>query len=57
MARSPKQENEQPSSMQIADDGVEQQIRTRAYELYVEHGCEDGHDVDNWLQAESEINS
>ena len=32
-------------------------VRNRAYELYLERGMEDGHDVEDWLQAEGEINS
>ncbi len=34
---------------------LEQQIRRRAYELYEQRGKEDGHELDDWLQAESEI--
>ena len=30
-------------------------ISKRAYELYVRRGCKDGFDVDDWLQAEREI--
>jgi hypothetical protein len=30
-------------------------IRTRAYQLYVERGYEDGHDREDWLRAEGEI--
>jgi len=30
-------------------------VRLRAYELYEKRGREDGHDLDDWLQAESEI--
>ena len=33
----------------------EDQIRRRAYELYQARGFEDGHDLDDWLQAEAEI--
>ncbi len=32
-----------------------EQIRRRAYELYKARGQEDGHDVEDWLQAEAEI--
>jgi hypothetical protein len=32
-----------------------EQIELRAYELYVLGGCVDGNDVQNWLQAESEL--
>ena len=34
---------------------IEQQIQQRAYELYEQRGRTDGHDLDDWLQAESEI--
>jgi hypothetical protein len=34
---------------------TEQQIQQRAYELYEQRGRTDGHDLDDWLQAESEI--
>jgi Protein of unknown function (DUF2934) len=33
----------------------EEQIRLRAYMLYVEHGRKDGFALDDWLQAEAEI--
>ena len=34
---------------------LEEQIRLRAYELYEARGREDGHDREDWLQAEGEI--
>lgn len=34
---------------------LEEQIRCRAYELYEIRGRQDGHDVEDWLQAEAEI--
>jgi hypothetical protein len=34
---------------------IEEQIRQRAYELYVEHGDEGGSELDDWLQAEEEV--
>ena len=33
----------------------EVEIRRRAYELYEQRGREDGHDLDDWLRAETEI--
>ena len=33
----------------------ENEIRTRAYEIYLERGGQPGHDLDNWLQAEFEL--
>jgi len=37
------------------EDNLEEQIRTRAYELYEARGREEGHDLENWLEAEAEI--
>ena len=34
---------------------TEEQIRCRAYELYLTHGRPHGHDRDDWLQAEYEL--
>lgn len=30
-------------------------VARRAYALYLERGCEHGHDVDDWMQAEDEL--
>lgn len=37
-----------------ASDAYEE-ISARAYELYVERGLKDGHDLEDWLQAEMEV--
>lgn len=34
---------------------LEERIRRRAYELYVERGNQSGSDLDDWLQAEDEL--
>jgi Protein of unknown function (DUF2934) len=34
---------------------LEAKIRQGAYELYEARGREDGHDLEDWLRAESEI--
>jgi len=39
------------SSLESADD----LIRVRAYQLYEERGRDDGHELDDWLVAESEL--
>ena len=43
----------------VSDEGslelTEEIIRSRAYQLFVERGYENGHDLDDWLQAEAEI--
>lgn len=31
------------------------EIAARAYELFLQGGCVDGRDVDNWLQAEKDL--
>jgi hypothetical protein len=36
--------------------GRNEKIRCRAYELYLEHNRGDGYDVEDWLEAEAEIN-
>ena len=33
----------------------QEQVLCRAYEIYEQRGREDGHGLDDWLQAESEI--
>jgi hypothetical protein len=32
-----------------------EQIASRAYQIYLERGCQHGHDLDDWLQAEYEL--
>jgi len=44
--------NKQTSEPKIE---LQERIRLRAYELYEQRGSEDGHDLDDWLQAESEV--
>lgn len=34
---------------------LEEQIRLRAYEIYLECGGQDGSALDHWLQAEAEL--
>ena len=34
---------------------IEERVRRRAYELYVQRGNEAGSELDDWLQAEEEI--
>lgn len=38
-----------------ATNDFQEQIRRRAYELYEQRGKEDGRELDDWLQAESEV--
>jgi len=34
---------------------LEERVRRRAYELYVQNGNQSGSEYDDWLQAEEEI--
>lgn len=34
---------------------LREEIRRRAYELYEQRGRVDGHELDDWLQAEFEV--
>ena len=34
---------------------TKKQIEARAYELYLQRGCEAGHDFEDWLIAEKEL--
>jgi hypothetical protein len=38
-----------------AEASSEEEIRIRAYELYEARNRGDGHDVEDWLEAEAEI--
>jgi hypothetical protein len=43
-----------PTKMTESVPDLQEQIRLRAYGLYKQRET-DGHDVDDWLQAESEV--
>jgi len=38
-----------------AEESSGEEVRRRAYELYEARGRGDGHDLEDWLQAEAEI--
>ncbi len=39
----------------VETPSLEEHIRVRAYELYLERGDQSGSELDDWLQAEQEI--
>ena len=46
------------SSTPALDKGTgltDRAIARRAFEIFCERGCEHGHDLDDWLQAEREV--
>jgi hypothetical protein len=59
--RRPEEIEKKPSTLAPKSDEppvlipIEQQIQQRAYELYERRGRTDGHDLDDWLQAERGI--
>ena len=38
-----------------SEEGADADMSRRAFELYEARGCDDGHDVEDWLQAEREF--
>jgi hypothetical protein len=45
----------QTSQITKSTSELQEQIRRRAYELYEQRGRGDGHEMDDWLLAESEL--
>ncbi|PYX59363.1 MAG: hypothetical protein DMG76_05695 [Acidobacteria bacterium] len=45
------------ADLQKTEDGgeLQDQIRSRAYQLYEQRGRDDGHSLYDWLQAEAEL--
>ena len=54
MMGNPNRKPEATTSDDLSQAQVEK-IRQRAYELYEPRGREEGHDFDDWLQAEAEV--
>jgi hypothetical protein len=48
----PRQE---PTQVTKSTPDLQEQIRRRAYGLYEQRGRDEGHELDDWLQAESEV--
>jgi len=49
------QPDQSPTSPVPAPTANGRDIARRAYELYLARGCDAGHDVEDWLQAEREL--
>ncbi len=45
----------EPTQINPRAESLEDAVARRAYELYRARGCEDGHDVEDWVAAEREI--
>ena len=47
--------NTQARGRTAAEESREELIRCRAYELYEERGHQNGHEIEDWLEAEAEV--
>ena len=45
----------QQGSIDSASDNLQERIKLRAYELYEARGRVDGHDEEDWVNAETEV--
>jgi hypothetical protein len=46
---------DETTSAEIGNSAPQEEIRRRAYEIYLERGEQPGCDLDDWLQAEREL--
>jgi len=49
------QPNEAPGKTRLLTPELEETVRRRAYELYEQRGRADGFELNDWVQAESEV--
>ena len=50
-----REPNQPISITRLSQPEVEEAIRRRAYELYEQRGRADGFELNDWVQAESEV--
>lgn len=48
-------EPERPNRLSHIPGNQQEQIRLRAFEIYQQRGKGDGYELEDWLQAESEV--
>ena len=53
----PQATSTQPGTAEVSagNSAREEEIRRRAYDIYLERGEQPGRDLDDWLQAEREL--
>lgn len=51
-----KSENKSNQSLPVENYADQNEVARRAYELYQARGAEPGHELEDWLQAEQELN-
>lgn len=50
-----KKEANKGASSETDCETPQADIRALAYQLFCEHGCVHGHDVEHWLEAERQV--
>jgi len=64
MSSKPKRDGKEPQAtstqaemreVSVGNPASDEEIRRRAYEIYLERGEQPGRDLDDWLQAEREL--
>jgi hypothetical protein len=50
-----RQINQTGRQQRLTESELNDRIRYRAYELFEQSGRADGHELDDWMQAESEV--
>jgi len=46
-----------PAKAHAPYEPTQEEIQTRAYEIYVSEGCKEGNDLEYWVRAEKELRS
>ena len=46
-----------PTKVRKPYEPTQEEIQTRAFQIYVSEGCKEGNDLEYWLRAEKELRS
>jgi hypothetical protein len=46
-----------PAKARAPYEPTQEEIQTRAFEIYVSEGCKEGNDLEYWVRAEQELRS
>jgi hypothetical protein len=55
LSTQPRATSTQAEEISVGKPARDAEIRRRAYEIYLERGEQPGHELDDWLQAEREL--
>lgn len=53
--QNPSHNSRRETERTVNDEAIQEEIRQLAYGLFCECGCEHGHDVEHWLEAERRV--